>query len=130
MDMEKLICRNGLGPGSNVDTANITVQDETLVVDVSDLTDVTLHLVQIVDGGTVTLSVEYTLDGTYWAVLTTKADTDFADENGDVEVVNLANGSTVPMPIPAKKVRIRASALSAGGTYALRVGGRQMQGQG
>ncbi len=101
----------------------LTVQDEILDVHTEDLKDIRVQLVQVTDAGSVVLAIQYTLDGTYWITHTTVAETDFAAAAGDVELVKLANGSTVPMSIPARRVRVVASTLSGGGVYLARVSG-------
>lgn len=126
MSHGKFVQKNGYG-GSAGQTNKINANAEVLTVDVEDLSNVVLHLIQLVDSGTVTLVTEYTLDGTYWAVLdASTAAGDFAAGVGAVVAYTLADAAG--MPIPAKKVRIRASAYGASGEYLLSVGGWQRPG--
>ncbi len=127
MDAQKFVCRNGVG-GSGTDTGFINAAAEVLEVDVSDLTNVVLHLVQLVDDGTVTLVTEYTIDGTYWAILDASTDaSDLGSGVGATVAVTLSDAAG--MPIPAKKVRIRASAYSSStAKYLLRAAGWQLPG--
>lgn len=121
----QFVSRAGTG-GSAGDTGKINAVNEVLTCQTNDLSNIVLHLIQAVDAGTVTLSVEYSLDGTHWAIHTTKADTDFAAAANDVEVVTLSDANG--MPIPAAAVRIKATAYAATGEYKLVVGGYQRLG--
>lgn len=116
--MSQMVQRSGQGQSDD----KINLNAEALTADVEGLTNVAMHVVQLVDSGTVTLVPEYTVDGTYWAALgATIAATDFAPGVGAVLVRSLSDAAG--MPIPAKKVRVRASAYGASGEYLMRAAG-------
>ena len=110
---------------ANAVANRITVQDEVLQINTEDLRDIKVQLVQVTDGGTATLLVQYTLDGTYWFTLASKADSDFAAAAGATLQIPVSNGATVPMPLAVKAVRVKASALSGAGPFLATVTGLQ-----
>lgn len=103
----KFVSRAGYG-GSVGATDKIDAANEVLSVNTEDLNNIVLHLIQSVDASTVTLSVEYSLNGTYWRPFTTKADSDFAAGVDKVIEVTLSDANG--MPIPCAAVRIKATA--------------------
>ena len=111
-----------------VDTGVTGVLDalnDAAVCDVRDLDDMTVVLNQLVDGGTATLTVEYTADGINWIPLTTKADTTFRAANNDAQAIPL--NVTAGVPLVCMEVRVRLTAYTAGGSYSFCVTGRQTQ---
>jgi hypothetical protein len=110
------------------DGATLTVLDavnDRAVVDIEDLTHVEIWLNQLVDAGTATLVVERSVDGTNWALVASKADSDFAAGANKSIVVPLEG--TAGMPLHAKFVRVTVTVEgSDGGSYSLVASGRQL----
>lgn len=100
---------------------------EVMTADVRDLENVTIILEQVVDAGTVVLVTEKSPDGVLWQTVdASTAETDFpAGANTSVEF-SLSDASG--MSLPTMQVRVRASALAGGGTYRMKVTGRQKAG--
>jgi hypothetical protein len=123
--MGRLIMREGFG-GSGVDTAIINAAAEVLTVDIEDLTNVVLWVTQVTDNGTVTLDLEISPDGTTWSALGSPiAESDLPAGAGTIQrSVSDSNG----MPIAIKQARIRSSAYTGTGVYALKVSGFQRDG--
>lgn len=109
-----------LASGS-INAANCQAQ-----IDMTGMVGSSVFLDQLVDAGTVTLLVEKSIDGTNWATVVTKHETDFpAGANKSIEVtLSDTNG----MPLVAKAVRVTASALSGGGVYGLHAAGKLLDG--
>ena len=96
-------------------------------VNTEDLTDITMHVVQITDDGTVTAHVEYTLDGTVWVqVGADVAHTDFPAGANTAVARTLSDGNG--MSLAVQGVRLRASVHTGTGTYKLLVAGHQKPG--
>jgi hypothetical protein len=106
--------------GSVIDAVN-----DRAVVDIEDLTHVEIWLNQLVDAGTATLIVEKTVDGTNWALVASKADSDFA-AGANKSIVLPLEGSG-GMALHAKQVRVTMSAEADGGAYSMTVSGRQLE---
>lgn len=114
--------RNGIG-GSSGETGIINANGESLGTECEDLDNVSIVVVQATDAGTVTLVVEKTFDGTNWiAVGSSIAETAFAA--GDGATIERTLSDSNGMPLVAKKVRVRATALAGGGVYSMHVAGR------
>lgn len=106
----------------------IQAATDAQVVDISDLENVSVLLNQIVDGGTATIKIDVSYDGTNWVpAVASKADTDFAaGANNTVSAYTLSDANG--MAIRAKQVRARCSAATAGGSYSMGVSGKQASG--
>ncbi len=100
--------------------------NDRAVADVKDLTNVEVVLNQITDGGTATLTIEKTHDGTNWVAVGTKADSDFVAGANKSVVVSLSDSNG--MPLHAKQVRVTVTAATAGGAYTVGVAGLQRSG--
>lgn len=109
------------GTAALLDTAN-----DRVVFDVQGLDNVEIYLDQINDAGTTTLTVEATIDGTNWALITTKADTDFAA--GANKSVRITDSDAHGMWIASKQVRVTLTAVTGGGTYNAHCAGIQREG--
>ena len=123
MSVRKYITRNGVGtPNGIIDAAA-----EVLTCSVEDLDNIVVQVAQENDAGTATLHIEKTLDGTHWLqVGANLTEASFPAGNGTVVEVSLSDANG--MPLPAKAIRLRASALASGGTYDVIVGGKQREG--
>lgn len=113
----------------SVDTGGTGVIDavsDAAVIDVLDLTNMSVYLNQITDDGTVTLVVEKTIDGTNFALVGSKSDGDFpAGANKSIEIpLSDSNG----MPLRAKQIRVTATVRTGTGTYSFCVAGSQVAG--
>ena len=110
-------------PGAS---GTINAANDACTFDVRHLTEVEVFLDQITDAGTVVLIVERTVDGTNWDEVASKAETDLtAGANISTPVSFSTTGGA---PIHAQQVRVRASALAAGGVYNAHVVGKQIPG--
>ncbi len=77
------------------------------------------------NSGTATLQPEWSPDGSKWFALgATIADSDFVSSAPIVRALTDAGGND----LPAKEVRLRATAYAASGVYGLVVVGRQLPG--
>lgn len=99
---------------------------EAVVAQAEDLSSISVVLVQVTDAGTATLVVEKTLNGTDWIQVASKADSDFAAGAGATIEIPLSDSNG--MPVVAKQLRVRASALAGGGVYSAHIAGRQVGG--
>lgn len=126
MGQRKLIMRSGVDAAFAVGV--IDAINETLVVDVEDLTNVTVWVTQATDNGTVTLDVQGSPDGVTWgpfgAALT---EASFAAANGAVAAPRVFEG-TAGSSLACKQVRISASVYTGTGVYSLKVSGFQRDG--
>lgn len=113
-----------------VDTGDTGYMDEVgdqMVVDVSDMTNISLYLNQITDDGNVTFLVEKTVDGVNWATVDSAKDQDDlpAGANTALELtLSDANG----MPLRAKQLRVTLSVHTGTGNYTCGVAGTQVPG--
>lgn len=105
-------------PAYTVDGGTTSLLDtsgDIAVMDVRHLTNIEIMVNQINDAGTVALEIERTLDGTNWDPLTQFTEASFpagANKSQSFLLVD-SNG----MPLLAKQVRVRVSAIAGGGTY-------------
>lgn len=103
-------------------SGTITAANDACVVDVSDMTNISVFLNQLTDAGTVVLTIEKSVDGTNYAVVdASTVETDFpAGANKSIEFpLSDANG----MPTVAKQLKVTCTALAAGGIYSVTVAG-------
>lgn len=108
-------------------TGLIDAVNDRAVIDVFDLTGISVYLNQIVDAGTVLLLIEKTVDGVNWAeVGAAVAETAFTAGANKAEEFSLSDANG--MPLSAKQIRVTATALAGGGTYSFAVAGTQRDG--
>lgn len=120
----KLITKD---PTMVVDTGATGLLDTTAdscVFDVKDLTDIEIWVNQIVDAGTATILVEKTIDGTNWEIVATLTEASFAAGANVAKSTSLSTGG---LPLHATQLRVRATAVAAGGTYTAKVLGMQTE---
>ncbi len=106
-------------------TGTMNASTDQCIVDVSDMTNVSIFLNQIVDSGTVTIVLEKTIDGVNWATIdAATAATDFpAGNNTSLEfTLSDSNG----MPTLATQVRATCTAYGSSGTYSMHACGLQL----
>lgn len=117
------------GASGTIDAAN-----DRAVIDVSDLTSITVFVNQVIDAGTCTLLVEKSADGVNWAPLGTVGETGSVVGQtklfraGNNDAVDFPIGDANGMPLSTKQVRVTATALAGGGTYSFTVCGNQRDG--
>jgi hypothetical protein len=102
----------------------IDALNEALVADVSNLDNVSVHVVQVNDAGTVSLVLEISADGQFFAPFGAAIpDTDFAPGPGTVipRTLSDANG----MPLVMGQVRVRAGIFTGAGSYRVKVVGKE-----
>ena len=125
MAEQKFKIRDGAG-GSAGQTGIINANTEALTADISDLTNVTIYVVQDTDNGTVVLVLEKAIGDLWVPVDASIAEGDFAaGSDAAIEyTLSDANG----MPLHADKIRVRATTHTGTGVYSLRVAGLQRPG--
>jgi hypothetical protein len=118
------VARNAVGPAAN---GIIDAAGEALIVDIEDLTRVEVYIVQETDAGTVSIDFQRSPDGiTYVKVGDTITEADFpaGDDTAVTRTISTVDGSE----LPAKKLRVIATALAGGGAYQVKVAGFQKDG--
>jgi hypothetical protein len=122
----KLISKGGIDAAGAVGV--IDALNETLIVDVEDLVNITLWVTQVTDNGTVTLDVTGSPDGVtfgpFGAALT---EASFAAANGAVAAPRVFE-STNGAPLACKQIKIAASVYTGTGVYSMKVSGFQRPG--
>lgn len=107
------------------DTGQLDTVGDVAQVSVEDLENVNVFLNQLTDNGTITLIVDYSLDGVNWVTgVATKAETDFAAGANEAEAtlsLTDANGASIPV----KLIRVRCTVATGTGGYTMGVTGRQ-----
>lgn len=105
-----------------------TLQADTdaAVIDVSDLTGISLYLNQLVDNGNVTLTVSKSIDGTNWTVVDTIDQTEFAVGNNVAKELTLSDANG--MPLSTKQIKVVVSGKTGTGEYSLAAVGTQRGG--
>lgn len=122
----EIVVRAGIG-GSTGETGIINASGESLAVNIEELDFVSVIVVQVTDAGTATLVVEKSFDGVSWVTVGTSFDQS-AFAAGDGAAIERTLSDSNGMPLMAKHLRLRATALASGGVYSLHVAGRARQG--
>lgn len=117
--------RTGIG-GSTGEVGVINANAEVLVVDVTDLDNVTAFVTVNTIAGTTSLSPEYTIDGTHWVAWgAAVVHGDLVSATGGVvRTLSDSNG----MALRVKQVRLRSTALAGGGSYGFVAAGTKRAG--
>lgn len=103
-------------------TGTMNTSTDQCIVDVSDLTNVSVFLNQLVDSGTVTIVLEKSIDGVNWALIdASTVATDFVAGNNTSLEFTLSDSNG--MPTLCKQVRATCTAYGASGTYSMTVSG-------
>jgi len=104
-----------------VDVNTMAADNDAQVVDVSELSHISIYLNQIVDDGNATLTVTKSVDGTNFAPVSSKTQGDFAaGANKSIELtLSDANG----MPTHAKQIKVVLTGSSGNGEYTMTVAG-------
>lgn len=103
-------------------TGTMSASTDVCVVDVSDMTNISIFLNQLIDSGTGTMKLEKSVDGTNWATVdASTAESDFpAGANKSIEFpLSDSNG----MPTLAKQIRCSMMTYGASGIYTMTVAG-------
>lgn len=122
--MKRLITRTAVGPaaGGVIDAAT-----EALVVECEDLEHIEAYAIQSTDAGTATLQLHRSPDGvTFVQMGADFAETALEAGNGGALARSLSDSNG--MDLAAKQIRLKATALAAGGVYTLKVCGFQRDG--
>ena len=126
---ERLIIDSGVyGPDADADGL-LEVVNEAVTFSAKGLTNIEVMLNQVVDpgAGTSLLTVQRSCDaGATWDDIGTKADTDFAAANNTSVPVPFSG--TGGRPLHADMIRVKLTALSAGGSYSAHIVGIQTPG--
>lgn len=121
MAKEQLTVRSGIG------AAGIVVIDaaaEALMATMEDLDRVVVHVYQITDAGTVVAHVEATIDGVSWLQIGANI-TEASFPAGANTVVERTLSDANAMSLSYRAIRVRASALAAGGVYGFSLAGKE-----
>lgn len=105
------------------DVGVMAADSDAQVVDVSDMSHVSIYLNQITDNGNVTLTVTKTVDGVNFAPVASKVQTDFAA--GANAAIELTLSDSNGMPTHAKQIKCVVSGHSGTGTYTMVAAGSQ-----
>lgn len=105
-------------PGYTTDTGTASILDaagDIATIDVRHMTNVEIYVTQVNDAGTCTIDIERTLDGTNWDPVGQLTEASFPAGNNKAQSLLLvdANG----MPMLAKQIRVKLTAVAGGGTY-------------
>lgn len=105
-------------PGYTTDTGTASILDaagDIATIDVRHMINVEIYVTQVNDAGTCTIDIERTLDGTNWDPVGQFTEASFPVGNNMAQALLLvdANG----MPLLAKQVRVKLTAVAGGGTY-------------
>ena len=124
MNNGKYVSRPGVMVVDGAAAGFITQTLDTCVVECEDLDSICVFLTNPLFGGTATVVIDYSPDGTSWVkAAASKANSDFAASGDAVLAYTLSD--THGMPLIAKQIRARCTAATAGGEYFLVVTGRQ-----
>jgi hypothetical protein len=107
-------------------SGTINAANDQAQIDMTGMINSTIMLNQLTDSGTVTLLVEKTIDGTNWATVVSKADTDFPA--GANKSIAISLSDTNGMPLVCKAVRVTSTAYGASGIYSLAAAGTLIEG--
>lgn len=114
----------------STDTGTTGVLDtdgDVAIVDVSDLTNISLYANQLTDDGNVTLTLEKSIDGTNWAPLGS-ALTQASFAAGANKAVEVSLSDSNGMPLRTKQIRATVSGKTGTGTYSILAVGSQVEG--
>lgn len=103
----------------------LDTQNDVLIVDVRELTNITAVAIQVNDAGTCTLLLEASYDGgTSWALITsgTLSESSFAAFNGAAVALGVSDARG--MALQPNMMRARLTAVGGGGTYSFAVSGQ------
>lgn len=96
-------------------TGKIDAVGDIALVDVSELSQISLFANQEVDNGTVTLLVEESIDGTNWALLATITEADFPAGANTAKKVTLSDANG--MALITRQLRVRCTVFTGTGRY-------------
>lgn len=105
-------------PGYSTDGGTASLLDtagDIAVIDVRHMSQVEVYVTQVADAGTCTIDIDRTLDGVNWDPVGQFTEASFpagANTANSVLLVD-ANG----MPLLAKQIRVKLTAVAGGGTY-------------
>jgi hypothetical protein len=108
-------------------TGLIAAVGDTQIVDVQDMTHISVYLNQIVDNGTVVLVLEKSADGITWQTVDAST-TEEAFEAGANTSVEFTLSDGNGMYLRTKQIRARCTAIGGTGRYTLSVSGEQAEG--
>jgi hypothetical protein len=115
---------NAATPGVDTGTTGVLDTDaDTMIVDVRDLSNLSIYLNQIVDNGNCSLLVEKTVDGTNYATVATKVQSDFPV--GANKSIEIAFSDSNGMPLLCQAVKVTLSGHTGTGTYTVTAAGQQ-----
>jgi len=103
------------------DVGVMAADGDTQVVDVSEMSHISIYLNQIVDDGNCTLTVTKSVDGVNFAPVASKAQGDFAAGANKAIEITLSDGNG--MPTHAKQIKCELSGSSGNGTYTMTAAG-------
>lgn len=121
--MQRMIVKEATMTVEAADPADgwMAADNDACVVDVSDMSHISIYLNQLTDDGNCTLTVTKSVDGVNFAPVASKVQTDFAaGANKSIELtLSDANG----MPTAARVLKCELTGSSGTGTYTMTVVG-------
>lgn len=103
------------------DVGVMAADNDTQVVDVGDMSHISIYLNQITDDGNCTLTVTKSIDGVNFAPVASKVQTDFAAGVNQAIELTLSDGNG--MPTHAKQIKCVLTGSSGTGTYTMTAAG-------
>lgn len=105
-------------PGYTTDTGTASILDaagDIATIDVRHMTNIEIYVTQVNDAGTATIDIERTFDGVNWDPIGQFTEASFPVGNNFAQALLVvdANG----MPMLAKQIRVKLTAVAGGGTY-------------
>lgn len=114
-------------PAYTTDTGTASILDasgDIATIDVRHMTNLEVYVVQVNDAGTCTIDIERTLDGVNWDPVAQFTEASFPAGNNMAQASLLVDSNG--LPLLAKQIRVKATAIAGGGTYNALVYGLQL----
>jgi hypothetical protein len=121
--MQRMIVKNATMTveAANPDVGVMAADNDACVVDVSDMSHISIYLNQLVDDGNATLTVTKSVDGVNFAPVASKTQGDFAAGVNKAVELTLSDGNG--MPTSARTLQCVLTGSSGNGTYTMTVAG-------
>lgn len=120
--MQRMIVKAGTMSVDTGDTGYMDAVSDAMIVDVSEMSHISIYLNQITDNGTCTFVLEKTVDGTNWVVIDASV-TEGEFVAGANTALEFTLSDSNGMPTHAKQVRARMTVQTGTGNYTLTAAG-------
>lgn len=104
----------------------LQADDDVAVIDVSDLTGISLFVNQLVDNGNVVLTISKSIDGTNWTEITALDQSELGAGNNVATELTLSDANG--MPLSTKMIKAVVSGKTGTGEYSIKAAGTQRAG--